>query len=229
MQKTMALHNRIWILFVTGVLLAFSLMICTSGIVKAESEETDGEKTLVVYYSATGHTETIANEIAETLNADLFQLIPTEPYSDADLDWTDENSRVCYEHEHPEDRAVELEETAVDGWESYSTVFIGYPIWWGNASWVLDGFIAANDFTGKTVVPFCTSSSSGLGESGELLAEAAGTGDWLEGKRFPSSAEADEVAEWVSSLALPAGDTEEVTEQVSEETAENTDGIATAE
>ncbi len=205
-----------------GVLLVFSWAYAC-GIARAESAETDGGKTLVVYYSATGHTEAVANDIAETLNADLFQLIPTEPYSDADLDWTDENSRVCYEHEHPEDREVELEETTVEGWESYNTVFIGYPIWWGNASWVVDGFIAANDFTGKTVIPFCTSSSSGFGESGELLAEAAGTGDWLEGKRFSSSADAEEVAEWVSSLALPA---ETAAEQASDETAEEDADVA---
>ena len=90
----------------------------------------------------------------------------------------------------------------MDNWDSYDTVFIGYPIWWGIAAWPVDNFVTANDFTGKTVIPFCTSSSSGLGESGELLAELAGTGNWLEGQRFRSSASEDDVAEWVNGLNI---------------------------
>ena len=99
-------------------------------------------------------------------------------------------------------RAVELESAVPDNWGDYDTVFIGYPIWWGIAAWPVNGFIAANDFTGKTVIPFCTSSSSGLGESGELLEEAAGTGNWLEGQRFRSGASEDDVKDWVASLEL---------------------------
>ena len=117
-------------------------------------------------------------------------------------DWTDSGSRVVYEHETPEARAVELVESAVEDWQSYETVFIGYPIWWGIAAWPVDEFISANDFTGKTVIPFCTSASSGLGESGELLAEAAGTGNWLEGMRFRSSASQADVEAWVEELGI---------------------------
>ena len=125
-----------------------------------------------------------------------------ETYTDEDLDWTDSGSRVVYEHENPEARAVELVESAVEDWQSYETVFIGYPIWWGIAAWPVDEFISANDFTGKTVIPFCTSASSGLGESGELLAEAAGTGNWLEGMRFRSSASQADVEAWVEELGI---------------------------
>ena len=99
---------------------------------------------------------------------------------------------------------MELTTTQVENWDSYDTVFIGYPIWWGIAAWPVDGFVEANDFTGKTVIPFCTSSSSGLGESGELLAELAGTGDWQEGQRFRSSVSQEDVNEWVDSLGLSA-------------------------
>lgn len=159
-------------------------------------------KTLVVYFSASGNTEQAAEYIAEATGGDLFELEPVEPYTDADLDWTDENSRVVYEHDNPDDREVELKETSAPDWESYDTVFIGYPIWWGIAAWPVDGFIAANDFTGKTVIPFCTSSSSGLGESGELLAEAAGTGNWQEGMRFSSGVSEEDVNAWVQSLGL---------------------------
>ena len=90
----------------------------------------------------------------------------------------------------------------MENWDSYDTVFIGYPIWWGIAAWPTDSFVAANDFTGKTVIPFCTSSSSGFGESGQLLAELAGTGEWLEGQRFSSSVDESGVVEWVNGLNI---------------------------
>lgn len=121
------------------------------------------------------------------------------PYSSADLNWTDSESRVSKEHDDPSLRTIELAETTADGWEDYDTMFIGYPIWWGIAAWPVDNFISANDFTGKTVIPFATSSSSGLGESGDLL---AGTGDWLEGQRFRSSVSEADVVEWVNGLNL---------------------------
>lgn len=169
-----------------------------------EAQETEGEsgKTLVVYFSASGNTEAVAGYIAEAANADTFELVPAEPYSDEDLDWTADGSRVNKEHDDESLRDIELVETTVADWDSYDTVFIGYPIWWGIAAWPVNGFTRANDFTGKTVIPFCTSSSSGLGESGELLAEAAGTGNWLEGQRFSSHPSEEDVRSWVDGLAL---------------------------
>ena len=167
-----------------------------------DSQSGESGGVLVVYYSATGNTEAVAGYIAEATGGDLFELEPAEPYTDADLNWTDENSRVTLEHEDESLRDVELVADTVDNWDSYDTVFIGYPIWWGIAAWPVDTFVEANDFTGKTVIPFCTSSSSGLGQSGELLSEMAGTGDWLEGQRFRSSASQEDVTEWVDSLGL---------------------------
>lgn len=167
---------------------------------EAQQPTDEAGKTLVVYYSATGNTENVANYIAAATNGDLFELEPAEPYSDADLNWTDDNSRVVREHDDESLRDIELVADTVENWDSYDTVFIGYPIWWGIAAWPADGFIEANDFTGKTVIPFCTSSSSGLGESGELLAEMAGTGDWQEGRRFRSGVSESDVAAWVESL-----------------------------
>lgn len=169
---------------------------------ESETTESTGSKALVVYYSATGNTEEAANYIAGAMESDLFKLEPTKKYSDADLDWTDSDSRVSREHDNPEKRKVTLVADTVENWDSYDTVFIGYPIWWGIAAWPVNGFIAANDFTGKTVIPFCTSSSSGLGESGELLEEAAGTGQWLEGIRFRSGASEETVTQWIDSLGL---------------------------
>ena len=162
----------------------------------------NGGNVLVVYFSATGNTETVANYIAQATVGDLFEITPAQPYTSGDLNWNDENSRVTREHEDESLRDVELTTTEVENWDSYDTVFIGYPIWWGIAAWPVDSFVAANDFTGKTVIPFCTSSSSGLGQSGELLAEFAGTGDWQEGQRFRSGASASDVAAWVESLNL---------------------------
>lgn len=184
-----------------------STQASTAATPAAETESTanqDSEtgKTLVVYYSATGNTEQAANYIAAATGGDTFELEPADPYTDADLNWTDDSSRVVREHDNPEERDVELVSDTVENWDSYDTVFIGYPIWWGIAAWPVDGFIEANDFTGKTVIPFCTSSSSGLGESGELLAETAGTGNWLEGQRFSSGVSEDEVRNWIESLDL---------------------------
>lgn len=164
--------------------------------------ESMGGKTLIVYYSASGNTEEVANYIASATGGDLFEIVPTEIYTNADLDWTDDDSRVSREHDNEDERDVPLVSDTVDNWDEYDTVFIGYPIWWGIAAWPVDGFIKANDFTGKTVIPFCTSSSSGLGESGELLEEMAGTGEWLEGERFRSGASEETVVEWVKNLGL---------------------------
>ena len=169
-----------------------------------DESQASGGNILVVYYSASGHTETVANYIAEATGGDLFEITPVEAYTSDDLNWTDENSRVSREHEDESLRDVELTATEVENWDSYDTVFIGYPIWWGIAAWPVDTFVEANDFTGKTVIPFCTSSSSGLGQSGELLADLAGTGDWQEGERFRSNAGQEDVNEWVGSLGLSA-------------------------
>ena len=168
----------------------------------AETPEASGGKTLVVYYSASGNTKEVADYIASAIEGELFEIVPTEIYTGADLDWTDKDSRVSREHDNEEERNVPLVADTVDNWDEYDTVFIGYPIWWGIAAWPVDGFIKANDFTGKTVIPFCTSSSSGLGESGELLEEMAGTGEWLEGERFRSGASEETVRSWVEGLGL---------------------------
>ena len=166
------------------------------------SIQPEGGKVLVAYYSASGNTERVAQDIADATGGDLFEIVPIEVYSEEDLDWTNSDSRVSREHEDESLRDVALTTTEVSNWDEYDTVFIGYPIWWGIAAWPVDGFVQANDFTGKTVIPFATSSSSGMGQSGELLAEMAGTGNWLEGQRFSSGVSADSVREWVTGLGV---------------------------
>lgn len=159
-------------------------------------------KTLVVYYSASGNTERVAKDIAEAAGADFFEIVPTEVYTSDDLDWTNPDSRVSREHDDESLRDVPLTTTEVPDWDSYDTVFIGYPIWWGIAAWPVDTFVKNNDFTGKTVIPFATSSSSGIGQSGSLLADMAGTGEWQEGQRFSSGVSSDDVQSWVNGLGL---------------------------
>ena len=159
-----------------------------------------GGRTLVVYFSAQGHTEAVAEQIAENLDADIFEIVPADEYTSDDLDWTDDNSRVTREYEDESLRDVQLVSTEVPNWDDYDTVIIGYPIWWGIAAWPVNTFVEVNDFSGKTVIPFCTSSSSGLGQSGELLADAAGTGNWLEGQRFRSNPSDDDIQEFINSI-----------------------------
>ena len=179
---------------------AFGLAACTDQ--TGEVPEEWGN-VLVVYFSATGNTENVANYIASATDGDIFELVPADPYTSEDLRWTDENSRVVQEHENEElQNSVALVSATPENRDSYDTVFIGYPIWWGIAAWPVNGFITANDFTGKTVVPFCTSSSSGLGESGRLLADMAGEGNWLEGHRFRSSASESDVTDWLGDLGI---------------------------
>lgn len=167
-----------------------------------DTDGSGGKKVLVVYFSASGSTARIARRIADAAHADLFEIVPENVYTSDDLNWNDDNSRVSREHKDESLRDVPLKTTAVDNREDYDTVFIGYPIWWGIAAWPVNGFVQANDFTGKTVIPFCTSASSGLGQSGKLLADTAKGGDWQEGQRFASNASDSTVTDWVDGLGL---------------------------
>ena len=186
-----------------SVVLVLSLAACGSANKPASSTtQPETGKTLVVYFSASGNTARVAKDIAAATGADLFEIVPTQVYTSDDLNWTNANSRVSREHDDESLRNVPLTSTTVADWSGYDTVFIGYPIWWGIAAWPVNSFVTDNDFTGKTVIPFATSSSSGMGQSGTLLANMAGTGDWQDGQRFSSGASQSDVADWVSGLDL---------------------------
>lgn len=157
-------------------------------------------KTLVVYFSATGSTKAVAETVADTVGADLFEITPVDPYTSDDLDWNDSNSRVSVEHSDESKRDVPLTKTVPDNWNDYDTVFLGYPIWWGSAAWPVNNFVKGNDFSGKTVIPFCTSASSGIGQSDKDLAKMAGTGNWKDGERFSSDTSSSKVETWVKGL-----------------------------
>lgn len=161
-----------------------------------------GSKILVVYYSAQTHTKRVAERVAKNLNADTFELEPVDVYSEADLDWTDSNSKVSKEYKDESLRDIKLKTTTVPNWDNYDTIIIGYPIWWGIAAWPTDTFVKANDFTGKTVIPFCTSYSSGVGQSDKLLKNKAKGGEWKSSQRFYQDVDLSEVDKWTNGLGL---------------------------
>jgi flavodoxin len=151
-------------------------------------------KTLVIYFSATGNTRRAAKQIAKGANADLYEITPVEKYTSADLDYSNDNSRVVKEHNDANSRPAYKGD--VDNWDQYTRILIGYPLWWQEAPHIVDNFVESHDFTGKTVIPFCTSMSSGLGDSGTQLARRAKTGKWLKGKRFSEHASKARLRRW---------------------------------
>lgn len=187
-------------------MLCVLLLAIGSGCGKAQEPQKlsldKGKKTLVVFYSATGTTEKIAGYITEALNADVLRLEPKEPYTGNDLNYRNRSSRVCKEHDDESLRRVALVKNTVDNWNDYGTVFVGYPIWWGIAAWPVNDFIQSNDFTGKTVIPFSTSISSGFGRSGELLSKLAGTGNWAQGENFFYGSPKDEITAWLKAMGF---------------------------
>ena len=165
----------------------------------AEEEETETEKgILVVYFSATGTTKGIAEKIASVTGGNLYEITAAEEYTEADLNYNDSNSRTTHEQDDPSVRPeISSETISLDG---YSTVYIGYPIWWGEEPRIMDTFVESCDFDGITVIPFCTSGSSGIGRSGKNLADNAGSGNWLEGRRFDGGASEEEISSWISEI-----------------------------
>ena len=157
-----------------------------------------GKNVLVVYFSATGTTKDVAEKIALIEDADLYEIRAAEEYTDEDLDWHDAKSRTTLEQNDKSARpGIGSDPVELAG---YERIYLGFPIWWGEEPRILDTFAESHDFSGITVIPFCTSSSSGIGRSGLNLQENAGSGTWLEGKRFGAGTSEDELREWIGSL-----------------------------
>lgn len=175
----------------------------TGGTDAADSQgvpDEEGSKVLVAYFSATGTTKGVAEIIAENMGADMYEIVPQEPYTDADLNWHDDKSRSTIEMNDSSSRP-EID-GAVEDMEQYTTVFIGYPIWWGEAPRIVSTFMESYSFEGKTVIPFCTSSSSGLGSSGRNLEKLTDGAKWLEGRRFGGGVSETDVQAWIEGLGL---------------------------
>lgn len=171
---------------------------------ESETPEEQGHRILVAYFSATNTTEGVAEHIANGLNAKLYEIVPQDPYTDADLNYNDNNSRSTIEMNDPSSRPAIS--GSVEDMEQYDIVFIGYPIWWGEAPRIVSTFMESYDFEGKTIVPFCTSGGSGVGSSASNLEQLTSGATWLDGQRLNGSDSQDTVMEWVNSLGLDFGE-----------------------
>ena len=170
----------------------------SESVAEPEPSEEKHSEVLVVVFSATGTTKGVAEKIAAIEGADIYEIKAAEEYTDADLNWSDHNSRSTKEQNDSGARPeIGSEAISLDG---YTKIYIGYPIWWGEEPRIMDTFVESYDFEGKTLIPFCTSSSSGIGRSGKNLAENAGSGSWLEGKRFSGGVSEDELRAWIETL-----------------------------
>lgn len=156
---------------------------------------------LIAYFSNTGNTQTVAEHLDSILDADLYEIVPEVPYTSADLNYNDSSSRVSLEHADAATRPAIS--GSVENMEDYNVIFLGYPIWWGDAPSIISTFLESYDFSGKTIVPFCTSSSSGLGSSATNLHSLSSNSTiWLEGIRFGGNASQAAVESWVEGLNL---------------------------
>ena len=165
-----------------------------------ESVDDSENKILIAYFSATNNTESIANHLNEILDADLYEIVPETPYTSDDLNYNDRSSRSSQEMNDPDARPAIS--GSVDNMEQYDVIFLGYPIWWGEAPRIINTFLESYDLSGKTIAPFCTSASSPLGSSARNLEELADNVTWLDGQRFSGGASSADVQSWVDSLNL---------------------------
>ena len=163
----------------------------------------EGADVLVAYFSATGNTENIAEHLTSILDADLYEIVPEEPYTSEDLDYSNSDCRANQEQNDPTARPAIS--GSVEDLEDYEVVFLGYPIWWGDAPKIISTFLESYDFDGKTIVPFCTSGSSSIGGSVSDLEALTDGATWLEGQRFSGSASRETVSQWVDALDLDLG------------------------
>ena len=163
---------------------------------EAPAEPAQENKSLVVVFSCTGTTKAVAGKIAALTGAELVDLVPAQPYTAEDLNYNDRSTRATVEQNTPDARPEIAEDISLDG---VTTLYLGYPIWWGQAPRIMSTFVESHDFTGITVVPFCTSGGSGAGRTGEALGEQAGTGTFLTSTRFSSGVSDNELQSWIDS------------------------------
>ncbi|MBR3152100.1 MAG: NAD(P)H-dependent oxidoreductase [Clostridia bacterium] len=164
---------------------------------ETKTDETLNKKVAVVYFSVTGTTKTVAEYIKDEVNGDIFEIVPKQKYSSSDLNWNDNSSRATKEQNN-ENARPEIENN-IDV-SNYDVIFLGYPIWWGNVPKIILSFIDNTNLDGKTVIPFCTSGSSGISTSMSTLKSYNSNANWITGNRFSSSTSKNEVSNWVKSL-----------------------------
>ena len=176
--------------------LAMLLFCLSTAAAFAEQSPVEERDVLVVYFSATGTTKGVAEKIAKLTGADIYEIVPSQPYSAADLNWNDKNSRTSLETNDPACRPeIAGEDPDLKG---YSTIYIGYPIWWGDIPRIMSTFVEKYDFDEITMIPFCTSGGSGVGRSDDNLKEQAGSGEWVEGTRLNGNISEDDLQKWIN-------------------------------
>lgn len=199
--------KRLLYIFMACVML-FSLAACGEGDTSAEGNtqqaavQTDGEKgdSLVVYFSATGNTEAVAEILAETQGAELYEIVPEDPYTETDLDYNDSSSRATVEQNDEDARpAISGELPDMD---DYDVIYVGFPIWWGDMPKIMYTFFDTCDLSGKTIAPFCTSGSSGISGVAAHIEEMEPSATVTEGLRTSPSGAEEDVAEWIESIGL---------------------------
>lgn len=200
--------KRFWAVL-AAVFLVVAVTACGNGEKSAAPSSTeakaeaklDPSKTLVVYFSATGNTEKVATRISEVTGGKLSKIVPAQPYTDGDLNYSNKQSRSTTEQNDPKVRPGISNK--IDNWGNYDTVFVGFPIWWYEEPRIMDTFMESYDFSGKTVIPFCTSGGSDI-ENAEVNLKALfkGQGKWLKGRQMSSSISEKDVSDWLKSLGL---------------------------
>lgn len=155
---------------------------------------------LVAYFSASGVTAKVAENLAETIGADIFCIEPEIPYTKSDLDWTNKKSRSSIEMNDPTSRPSIKDKR--DNMGDYDTVFVGFPIWWYVAPTIINTFLESYDFSGKTIIPFATSGGSGMGKTNEKLLPSCPGAKLIEGKVLSGKASKAELSDWVDSLQI---------------------------
>ena len=158
---------------------------------------TSDKKIAIIYFSATGTTKKVAGYIKNATNGDLIEIIPKEKYTDSDLNYGNNNSRATKEQNDSKARPAISNNINTD---SYDIIYLGYPIWWGDVPKIILTFLDNHNLDGKTVIPFCTSGSTGISDSLNTLKNYNKNVNWIDGKRFSSSATEDEVTNWVNGL-----------------------------
>lgn len=165
-----------------------------------QPSQEDTTKVLVAYFSCTGTTKELAEYVSDGLDSDLYEITPVNPYTTDDLNYSNDDSRSTKEMNDPNSRP-EIS-GSIANMEQYDIVFIGYPIWWGEAPRIVSTFVESYNFSGKTVIPFCTSSSSDIGSSGTMLEGLTSGATWLSGQRFGGGTTRDTMISWVNGLGL---------------------------
>ena len=191
-----------------AVLMVFTMVLSltafagtnSNGTAKKQENETQNttEEILVAYFSATGTTKSVAERIAAVTGGDLYEILAADPYTEDDLNYNDSSSRSTSEQNDKDARPeIGSEDISLEG---YTTVYLGFPIWWGEEPRILDTFVEKYSFEGITVIPFCTSGGSGIGRSGPNMEELAGSGTWLDGERFSGNVSEADLQSWIDGL-----------------------------